>query len=221
MFITSAGISRSDIAAMLSLPLVLADSSRPCKILACDWSSLRKLKGSLERPKSKVLSVGTRGDSSDSKTGFGADIWLDTALLAALALAICSRRAADVFLADSDAGSESAVIPVPAEVTETLEGIVPSPDVAEEPRDADDTFLGVSVVAGLFSVGIDGFLNSPLIDGRLVGLAARVLAPNLDMETSCPCFSGLGVLDRGMAGGGIPPMEARTDFLPIVLSPPS
>jgi hypothetical protein len=112
-------------------------------------------------------------------------------------------------------------MPVLADATDTLEGFVPSPDVADEPRDAEDTFLGVCVTVFLFIVGIDGFLNSPLIDGRLVGRAAKVLAPNLETETSGPFFSGLGVLDRaraGVLGGRIPPTEARTDFFIVVLS---
>lgn len=135
-------------------------------------------------------------------------------------MAICSRKAADVFLADcAEADSDdSAVIAVLAEVTDALEGFVPSPDVAEEPRDAEDTFLGVSTVVLLFNVGIDGFLNNPLIDGRLVGRAAKVLAPNLETEASGPRFSGLGVLDRatvGVLGGRMPWTEARTDFLSV------
>lgn len=80
-----------------------------------------------------------------------------------------------------------------ADLTEVLEG--PSPDVADDPREAEDTFRGVSTVVVLSKFGIDGFLKSPLIDGRLPGRAAKVLDPNLGVETSGACLSGLGVLD--------------------------
>lgn len=103
MFVTSAGISFRSIAAMFRRPLVLADCRRPWRILAWDWSSLRWLKGSVLRPKSKVLSLGTKGDlrdskgvsSRDSNRSFDVGIWLTSARFSDLALAICSRRAAD------------------------------------------------------------------------------------------------------------------------------
>ena len=103
-----------------------------------------------------------------------------------------------------------------ADATDTLEGFVPSPDVADEPRDAEDIFLGVSGEALLPKDGIDGFLKRPLIDGLLVGLAATVLAPNREAETSGAAFEGLGVRERArlaVAGGCMPCTDDRTPFL--------
>lgn len=97
MSITSAGISFKPIAAMLRRPLVRAVSRRPCRILAWDLSSLCWLKGSLDRPKSKVSSVGTN-EGSDASTGSAAETGCDATRFAALAFAICSRSAAEVFL---------------------------------------------------------------------------------------------------------------------------
>lgn len=104
---------------------------------------------------------------------------------------------------------------VPVDVTETLEGVVVSLDVADDFRDAGVALRGVSTAA-LFIAWTDGFLKSPLIDGLLVGRgAARVLDANVEPGTSSFRFSGLGVLERGKrgeAGGGIPCIDVRTDL---------
>lgn len=206
-------------AAILRRPLVLADSRRPRIILAWDWSSLRKLKGSFESPKSNVLSVGTSGGSSDSKTGFDACA-CDAARFAAFALAICSRSADDVFLTDCEGGSrESEVVAVLADTTDEPDG--PSPDVAEDPREAEEIFLGGSVLALLSNADTDGFLKRPLIEGRFVGLAASVLDPYLGTVISEPLLSGLGVLDCGMllgAGDWNPRIVFRTGVFDVVLA---
>ena len=135
------------------------------------------------------------------------------ARLAALALAICSRRAEDAFLYVWPGSGESEVIAVFADETDGLGACVPSPDVADDPREAVDSFLGASVAV---FAGTCGFLNKPLIDGRFVGRgAANVLAPDLGTGTSGARFPGLGVLERGAEialGGGIPCIEARTDL---------
>lgn len=106
---------------------------------------------------------------------------------------------------------------VPVEVTETLDGVVVSLDVADDFRDVvvAVALRGVSTAA-LFKAWTDGFLKSPLIDGLLVGRgAARVLEPILETVTSSFRFSGLGVLERGNrgeGGGGIPCVDVRTVF---------
>ena len=146
--------------------------------------------------------MGTR-DGSGPASGNGSEeaIWLETALLAARALAICSRRAADDFRADwgEAESAESEVIPVLPDAAEAPEGFDPSLDVADESREVVETFLGVSFAAVLLIFGIEGFLNRPLMDGLLVGgRAATVLAPNFDTVTSGPRFSGLGDLDWGI-----------------------
>ena len=107
-----------------------------------------------------------------------------------------------------------------ADLTEAVEG--PSPEVADDPREAEDTFLGVSATALLSKLGIDGFLNNPLIDGLLLGRAANVFDPNLGVGASGLCLSGLGVRDLVLriagAGGCIAWTEDRTGFLRPVLA---
>ncbi len=102
-----------------------------------------------------------------------------------------------------------AVLP---DATDALDGCVLSEDVTDDTREAEDTFLGASIVVLLSNAGIDGFLNSPLMEGLLVGREAIVLAPNLETGPSGALFSGLGVLERGMMveGDWNPWTEART-----------
>lgn len=138
--------------------------------------------------------------------------------MAAFALAICSRRAADDFFCVWPGSAESAVIPVLPDATEALDGIVPSQDVTDEPRETRDAFLGASPP----SLDCDGFLNKPLTEGRLVGgRGARVFEVDLGIETSGSRFPGLGVLVRGAAialGGGIPYMDVRPCFDGVALT---
>ena len=121
------------------------------------------------------------------------------ALFAALALAICSRRAADDFLGVWTGASsiESTVIAVAAlEVVEALDRSRPSFDVVEDFAEARDTFLTGLIVmsesSAEFIADRDGFLNSPFTDARgLSGRAATVLEPYFG-NVVCAGFSGLG-----------------------------
>lgn len=136
-----------------------------------------------------------------------------------MALAICSRRAADVFLYPWPGSLESVVLAVFVDATDALEGFAPSCEVADDLCEAVDAFLGVCAAAVLLSDGTDGFLNKPLTDGFLVGLAATVLEPDLCTATSWARLSGLGVLDRRMGialGDCIPYIEARTGLTDVV-----
>ncbi len=145
----------------------------------------------------------------------------DGARLAALALAIWSRKAADELLYARPGSVESDVIPVLADATEGLEALVPSYEATDDPRETNDAFLGVSAAAVFFSAGADGFFNKPT-DGRLLkGLGARVLEADLGTGISGTRFSGLGLRDRGtetVLGGGIPYMDVRGCLADVVFA---
>jgi hypothetical protein len=132
------------------------------------------------------------------------EAWRDAAArLAALALAICSLRAADDFLAAAAAGDsvESAVKAVFVDVVEALDAKVPEREVADDVCEADDTFLEVSEAALLSRDDMDGFLNSPATGALArVGRAANVFAPYFSAGMPCVSLSGLGVFDRVMRG---------------------
>lgn len=100
-----------------------------------------------------------------------------------------------------------------AEETDGLEACVPSPDVADEPLETVDAFLDASALAFAWA-GTWDFLNSPFVDGRLVGRgAANDLAPGLSTGTSGARFPGLGVREGDIwfaVSGCIPCTEART-----------
>lgn len=116
---------------------------------------------------------------------------LIAARFVALALAICSRRAADVlrWLGSGDAASVGAVLD---DVVELLEGIVPSHEVAEESREG---FRVASELAATRSIaGKEGFLKSPPTELRgLDGRLATVLEPNLGGSAPCVFLAGLGL----------------------------
>lgn len=140
------------------------------------------------------------------------------AFFAALAFAICSRKAADVFLYDWPGSVESVVMAVFADATDAPEKLLPSPDVADEPREARDAFL---VVSGLGCAEVAGFLARPLTDDRLVsGRGAGVFEEDLGAAISAPRFPGLGVLARGakVALGGPPYSDVRPCLTDVVFA---
>lgn len=201
MFITSGGISLSPMAAILSLPLVLAVSTLLCRTFLFEPSSFCWLNGSPDNPKSKVVSVGIRGLCSGISCA--EETWRDAATrFAAFALAICSLKAADDFLLEATEGdsAESIVSAVFVDVLEAPEGFVS--EVAEDLWEAEDAFLGVCAGALLSSAVMDGFLNSPVMDCLgFTGRAASVFEPYFDAGVPFARLSGLGVLDRGTSGG--------------------
>ena len=200
MFMTSLGISLSPIAAILSLPLVLADATFPFRILDVALLSLCWPKGSVDNPKSKVVSVGIKGTALSGLCCVpDPGVSREAALFAALALAICSRRADEDFRAEGAGTSiESVVRAVLVEAFEAPEPAAPSQDVADDPRDAEETFLGVLAAGFLSGADIDGFL-SPLSEGfDRTDRSAAVLDPNLGVGISWRGFSGLGVVSRAM-----------------------
>lgn len=115
---------------MLSLPVVRAVSMRDCMTLRLELSNFFCPKGSSDKSKSKVGSVGTTGISGASAivvTAAARDGCLEAARFAAFALAICSRNAEDDFrLVEANPSSaESTVIAV--EAVEALDGFRSSP----------------------------------------------------------------------------------------------
>lgn len=86
------------------------------------------------------------GESSVAE-GLEPDTCCAAARLAALAFAICSRSAEDVFLYACPGSVESAVSVVFADATDGAEELVPSPEVADDPRDGIDAFLSASEAA--------------------------------------------------------------------------
>ncbi|KAL2162310.1 hypothetical protein VTH06DRAFT_7223 [Thermothelomyces fergusii] len=194
---------------MFSRPLVRAVSSRPRSTLAWDLSSRFWLNGSLTRAKSKPASAAAKAGSSEPAAVF-VPFCCAAAFFAALAFAICSRNAADVFLYDWPGSAESVVIAVLPDATDVPETLLPSPDVADEPRETRDAFL---VVSGLACAEAAAFLTRPLTEARLLsGRGTGVFEADLGVDISGPQFPGLGVLARGgkvALSGPIPYIDVR------------
>lgn len=119
--------------------------------------------------------------------------------LAAFALAICSRNAADDFLNWGDVSPEvEDCIVVADDAAERLS----SPEaVVEDFCDADDPFRkGWTGVLVFFRIGAEGLLRPfrPFKDGRAWTVRAdNVLDPAIGVAASTLGFSGLGVRERG------------------------
>jgi hypothetical protein len=127
--------------------------------------------------------------------------------LAALALAICSRRAAEDLRADGGVPG-SADSPV-TEVA--LEGIVPSQEAVDaeftDPRRGE-----LACKEALLSAGRDGFLNTLLVGGfALAGRIARGLGADIGVGTAV--LPGLGLLASAKGGG----LDAPARVLGVVL----
>lgn len=181
---------------MFSLPLVLAIATRDWSTFEVEFASRFRLKGSSARPKSNVLSVGITGATDAPSIGEFPFCTGATTRLAAFALAICSRSAADAFL---NCGGESELAAVCAEVEDAAEKIVSSPEVVvEDFWDTRESFLGVPAgVVVLLEAGADGVFNRPFGDGLgCSGRAGSIFDATGD-ATSSFGFSGLGVLARG------------------------
>lgn len=196
MFRTSDGISFKPMAAMFSLPLVLATATRDWSTFEVEFASRFRLNGSSARPKSNVLSVGMTGATDASSIEEASRCTGAATRLAAFALAICSRSAADAFL---NCGGESEVAAVCADVEDAAEKIKSSPEVVvEDFWDARESFRGVPTgVVVLLIAGAGGFFNRPFRDG--LGCSGRVdsVFDPMGDEMSSFGFSGLGVLARG------------------------
>lgn len=219
IFRTSDGISFRPNAAMFSLPLVLATVTRDWSTLEVEFASRLRLKGSSARPKSNVSSVGITGESNGPSArgvcSCDGACWA-AARLVAFARAICSLRAADAFL---NCGGDSADAAVCADVVDAAENRVSSPDaVVEDFWDVSESFLGVpdGVLLVFSAVGMEGFLNRPFTGGRAwLGRAATALGPMGDAAVK-PGFSGLGVLERGIAMPGDTILEGALAFSPTL-----
>lgn len=115
--------------------------------------------------------------------------------MAAFALAICSRRAAEDLRADGGVPG-SADSPV-NEVA--LEGIVPSHE-AVEAEFTDPRRVELACKEALLSAGTDGFLKTPCAGAfELPGRIARDLDP--DFGVGIVFLPGLGLLVSAKGGG--------------------
>lgn len=172
IFSTSTGISFRFKAAILSRPDVLPALTRFWRTFFLGSSPRQTLKGSLWlTPKSNPVSEGMIGASWSPSWFWFSAACFNWARLAALAFAICSRRAADDLRVEGGVPG-SAESPVKAvlvdAIVEALDGIVPSQEVFDELPEA----RFAPCKEDWLSAGRDGFLKRPLTGA--LGLVGRV-----------------------------------------------
>lgn len=117
--------------------------------------------------------------------------------MAAFALAICSRSAADDFLNWGGDSAPERVVWV--DLGDETENVASSPDaVVDDFWEVMEPFLGVNDgAAGFLRIGADGFLNTAFGEG--LSCRGRLVAPLNPVGDVGSAFelSILGVLDRG------------------------